>query len=201
MARSISCSTAVPIAATPFACWKRAIAPRLPAPIIPGPSPTTALINYVFPEGYDGTDKSKLGLAKPPRVASYRGFVFASMAPQGPTLAEHLGGAIRTLDQACENSPTGELELSAGFLHHRTMANWKFILENECDGYHPGFVHSSIFSVSDSAIGSLNLRGDTMWAPRCLYRLRRVGGELKMAYKKVALVNNNKAIYTISFLI
>ena len=114
-----------------------------------------ALMNYAFPDGYDGADKTKLGLAKPPRVASYRGFVFASMAPDGPTLIEHLGGAIRTLDQACENAPSGELDLCAGFLHHRTKANWKFILENECDGYHPGFVHSSIFSVSDSAIGSL----------------------------------------------
>src|SRR6185437_11193070 len=114
-----------------------------------------ALMNYAFPDGYDGADKTKLGLAKPPRVASYRGFVFASMAPDGPTLIEHLGGAIRTLDQACENAPSGELDLCAGFLHHRTKSNWKFILENECDGYHPGFVHSSIFSVSDSAIGSL----------------------------------------------
>ncbi|PZA11773.1 aromatic ring-hydroxylating dioxygenase subunit alpha [Rhodopseudomonas palustris] len=113
------------------------------------------LMNYAFPEGYAGTDKSGLGLAKVPRVASYRGFVFASMAQDGPSLEQHLGGARRTLDQACENSPTGELDLSAGFLRHRTRANWKFILENECDGYHPAFVHSSIFSVADSAIGSL----------------------------------------------
>jgi len=53
----------------------------------------------------------------------------------------------------------------------------------------------------NAQIFETNLRGDTMWAARCLYRLRRIGGELKMAYKKVALVNNNKAIYTISFLV
>jgi fatty-acyl-CoA synthase len=113
------------------------------------------LINYAFPEGYEGVDKSELGLGKVTRVASYRGFVFGSMAADGPTLEEHLGGAIRTLDQVCDNSPTGEIEINAGFLKHRTRANWKFILENECDGYHPAFVHSSIFSVSDSAIGDL----------------------------------------------
>lgn len=113
------------------------------------------LMNYAFPEGYEGTDKSKLGLSKVPRIAIYRGFVFGSMAQEGPTLEEHLGGAKRTIDQLCDNSPTGEIEISAGFLRHRTRANWKFILENECDGYHPGFVHSSIFSVADSAIGSL----------------------------------------------
>jgi 3-phenylpropionate/cinnamic acid dioxygenase small subunit len=53
----------------------------------------------------------------------------------------------------------------------------------------------------NSQIFETNLRGDTMWAARCVYRLRRVQGELQMAYKKVVLVNNNKPIYTISFLI
>jgi fatty-acyl-CoA synthase len=114
-----------------------------------------SLMNYAFPEGYAGTDKSKLGLSRVPRVESYRGFVFASMATEGPSLLDHLGGAKRTLDQVCDNSPTGELDLTAGFLRHKTRANWKFILENECDGYHPAFVHSSIFSVADSAIATL----------------------------------------------
>ena len=116
---------------------------------------TGELVNYAFPEGYKGTDKSGLGLAKVTRVASYRGFVFGSMAADGPSLEEHLAGAKRCIDQLCDNSPTGEIEITAGFLQHRTRANWKFILENECDGYHPAFVHSSIFSVSDSAIGDL----------------------------------------------
>lgn len=113
------------------------------------------LINYAFPTGYKNADKSQLGLGKVTRMASYRGFVFGSMAADGPSLEEHLAGARRTIDQLCENSPSGEIELSAGFLRHRTRANWKFILENECDGYHPAFVHSSIFSVADSAIGDL----------------------------------------------
>lgn len=116
---------------------------------------TGELINYAFPEGYKGTDKSELGLSKVTCVASYRGFVFGRMAAEGPSLEDHLAGAKRCIDQLCDNSPTGEIEITAGFLQHRTRANWKFILENECDGYHPAFVHSSIFSVSDSAIGDL----------------------------------------------
>jgi len=44
-------------------------------------------------------------------------------------------------------------------------------------------------------------RGDTVWAARNEYRLRRVNGALKMAYKKVALVNNDRAIPTLSFLV
>lgn len=113
------------------------------------------LMGYAFPDGYKEADKSSLGLGHVPRVAIYKGFVFGSMAKDGPTLEEHLGGAVRAIDQLCENSPEGEIEITAGFLHHRTKANWKFILENECDGYHPGFVHSSIFSVADSKIGEL----------------------------------------------
>ncbi|WP_082364154.1 aromatic-ring-hydroxylating dioxygenase subunit beta [Rhodopseudomonas sp. AAP120] len=53
----------------------------------------------------------------------------------------------------------------------------------------------------NSQIFETNLRGDTMWAARCCYRLRRQQGALKIVYKKVVLVNNNKPIYTISFLI
>src|SRR5690606_26867195 len=36
-----------------------------------------------------------------------------------------------------------------------TKANWKFMLENETDGYHPGFVHASIFQVTQSGIANL----------------------------------------------
>lgn len=46
-----------------------------------------------------------------------------------------------------------------------------------------------------------NMRGDTLWATRNIYRLRRIDGALRMARKKVVLVNNDKAIYTLSFLI
>src|SRR3546814_20366657 len=68
--------------------------------------------------------------------SSYRGFVFGSMATEGPTLEEHLGGAKAAIDQLCDNSPTGEVELTAGFLQHRTKANWKFLTENEIGRAH-----------------------------------------------------------------
>ena len=44
-------------------------------------------------------------------------------------------------------------------------------------------------------------RGKELWAGRYTYRLRMVEGELRMAYKKVALVDNARAIPTLSFLI
>jgi len=46
-----------------------------------------------------------------------------------------------------------------------------------------------------------NLRGETIWAARTGYVLRECGGAFKMARKKIDLVNNDKPLYTLSFLI
>jgi fatty-acyl-CoA synthase len=113
------------------------------------------LTAFAFPEGYEGQDMSRLGLGRVARMARYRGFVFGSFAADGPSLEQHLGGAAETIDRLCANSPEGEVEITAGFLQHRVKANWKFVAENETDGYHPAFVHSSIFSVAQSGIGAL----------------------------------------------
>ncbi len=90
-------------------------------------------------EGHDG-------LGKPAQVESYRGFVFANMSPGGPSLDEHLGeNGKEAIDRLCDLSPEGEIQLSAGWLKHYTRTNWKMVLENEVDGYHPLFVHRSLF--------------------------------------------------------
>lgn len=44
-------------------------------------------------------------------------------------------------------------------------------------------------------------RGTQLWAGRAEYRLRQVDGELRMAVKKVSLVDRERALYTLSFLI
>jgi 3-phenylpropionate/cinnamic acid dioxygenase small subunit len=44
-------------------------------------------------------------------------------------------------------------------------------------------------------------RRDIIWGTRCEYVLRRIDGALRMARKKVMLVNNAKALPTLSFLI
>jgi fatty-acyl-CoA synthase len=116
---------------------------------------TGELLGYPFSGGYGGKGRLDLALGRVPRVASHQGFVFGSFAPDGPTLLEHLGPAAGELDRLARLSPEGEVELTAGWLRHRTRANWKLLAENETDGYHPQFVHSSIFSVSGSPIGQL----------------------------------------------
>ncbi|MEV4144453.1 aromatic ring-hydroxylating dioxygenase subunit alpha [Amycolatopsis sp. NPDC049691] len=116
---------------------------------------TGELLGYPYNKGYGGKGKLELGMGRVPRVESYQGFVFGSFAEDGPTLTEHLGPAAGELDRLARLSPEGEVELSAGWLKHRTRANWKLLAENETDGYHPQFVHGSIFSVTGSPIGAL----------------------------------------------
>jgi fatty-acyl-CoA synthase len=113
------------------------------------------LLGYPYRNGYGGRNKLDLKMGALPRVESYRGFVFGSFAPDGPTLAEHLGPAAGEIDRLARLSPEGEVELTAGWLRHRTRANWKLLAENETDGYHPQFVHGSVFSVTGSPIGAL----------------------------------------------
>ena len=113
------------------------------------------LKGYPFPSGYEGVDRKDLGLGRVARVGVYKGFVFGSLAAEGITLEEHLGPAQGAIDALCLNSPEGEVEITAGFLKHKVRANWKFLVENETDGYHPSFVHASIFQVAQSGIGSL----------------------------------------------
>lgn len=113
------------------------------------------MLGYPYNQGYGGKGKLNLGLGSVPRVAQYQGFVFGSFAEEGPTLEEHLGAAAGELDRLAGLSPEGEVELTAGWLKHKTNANWKLLAENETDGYHPQFVHGSIFSVTGSPIGAL----------------------------------------------
>ena len=54
---------------------------------------------------------------------------------------------------------------------------------------------------SNALIFESHLRGDTLWAARNEYRLRRDGNALKMALKKVVLVNNQTALWSMAFLI
>lgn len=116
---------------------------------------TGELLGYPYNQGYGGKNKLELGLGVVPRVASYGGFVFGSFATEGPSLEEHLGGAAGEIDRLVNLSPEGKVSLDAGWLAHRTKANWKLLAENETDGYHPQFVHGSIFGVTGSPIGAL----------------------------------------------
>jgi phenylpropionate dioxygenase-like ring-hydroxylating dioxygenase large terminal subunit len=99
------------------------------------------LIGVPLPEGYAA--KPELGLAKVPRVESYRGFVFGSHATQGPGLADFLGGLASAFDNMLDRAPDGMVTRFGGALRLEYRGNWKMFMENAVDLLHPGFVHRS----------------------------------------------------------
>lgn len=113
------------------------------------------LLGRPYEDGFQNKAKEELGLKKVARVASYGGFVFGSFSEGGSSLHEHLGGAKEIIDRLLQNSPTGEVEVTTGFLKHKVRGNWKLLVENETDGYHPGFVHASVFQATESRINEL----------------------------------------------
>lgn len=100
-----------------------------------------SLVGVPLPEGYPS--KLDLGLARVPRVASYRGFVFGSHAAEGPSLPEFLGGLAGAFDNMVERAPAGTLSRFGGALRLEYRGNWKMFMENAVDLVHPGFVHRS----------------------------------------------------------
>jgi len=89
--------------------------------------------------------RASLGMVETPRVDSYGGFIFASLAPDGISLKEHLGGAMGAIDRVLDLSPTGKIDLSRGWMKHLHHANWKMVVENNVDGYHALFTHASVY--------------------------------------------------------
>lgn len=87
-----------------------------------------------------------LGMPRVPRCDSYRGFVFASLASEGPTLEHHLGGIRLKLDELIDGAPDGEVEFAGGCHKYRFDANWKLQIENADDMYHPPATHESTSS-------------------------------------------------------
>lgn len=80
------------------------------------------------------------------RVASYRGFVFASLAADVPPLEEHLGEARFFLDLIADQAPQG-LEVVPGNVSYTFNANWKYQFENGLDYYHFGATHASFVQI------------------------------------------------------
>jgi phenylpropionate dioxygenase-like ring-hydroxylating dioxygenase large terminal subunit len=83
------------------------------------------------------------GMPPLPRVAAYRGFVFASLAATGPGLLDFLGPAAVNLDNMVERAPDGALEIAGGCFQTLQRNNWKIYLENLHDGAHAMIVHQA----------------------------------------------------------
>lgn len=119
---------------------------------------TGALSEVTSPAGY-GPDfkKEEMGLTPVPRVDAYRGFIFASLKPQGESLAEFLGSAAAQFDMLIDSSPTSEIFVDAGQNKTEYLGNWKLV---GMDGYHPDYVHASVMAAwsrnSDAGMAALH---------------------------------------------
>jgi phenylpropionate dioxygenase-like ring-hydroxylating dioxygenase large terminal subunit len=99
-------------------------------------------LQHGYPSDFD-PGNPKTAMVEVPRVKSYRGFVFASEAADGPSLEDFLGHMTTSLDDMVDRAPDGEIEAAGGVFKHSYEANWKLYLENLCDAAHPIFTHRS----------------------------------------------------------
>ena len=77
------------------------------------------------------------------QVASYRGFVFATLSRNPAPLIEHLGPMTEVIDNLVDRAPDGEVEIASSSFTLEYRGNWKLHLENAADIFHPSFVHNS----------------------------------------------------------
>ncbi len=107
------------------------------------------------PDGYsEDFRREEMGLVKVPRIASYRGFIFASLTRDGISLAEHLGRAAAEIDLFVGLSEPDEVEVVSGTHKYAYEGNWKLAAENSMDGYHPAIVHASFIRMLAERRGS-----------------------------------------------
>lgn len=106
-----------------------------------------------IPYSEEPVDKEAMSLTRPPRVESYRGFIFASFNPDVPALTEHLSDVLPHIDRFVEHAGEHPLRVSPDANEVVYDANWKMQLENNVDGYHLSFTHQSLFGVLQRRMG------------------------------------------------
>jgi phenylpropionate dioxygenase-like ring-hydroxylating dioxygenase large terminal subunit len=96
--------------------------------------------------GDRGLPRDGLALLPAPRVALYDGLIFASLATEGPSLPDWLGGMRFFLDFYLRQSEAGA-EVR-GPQRWVVDANWKIAAENFCgDAYHTPHTHASVVEI------------------------------------------------------
>lgn len=102
-----------------------------------------------------GADYQRPTLQAPPRIDSYRGFVFISFDPDVVDLRTYLAGAAEYLDLICDQSLVG-MKIVEGTHEYSAKANWKLLVENSVDGYHAVSTHQRYFEMVMAARGKLD---------------------------------------------
>jgi salicylate 5-hydroxylase large subunit len=96
-------------------------------------------VNGGMPEGFDLKDH---GLTKL-RVETLHGLVFATFSEQTEALADYLGPDVMPwLDRIFKGSEEARKLTLLGYNRQRIPGNWKLMMENIKDPYHPGLLHT-----------------------------------------------------------
>lgn len=94
-------------------------------------------------QAYPEMNKHDIGLQPAPRVDSYKGLVFASLSPDGPSLENHLGEFTWYLDMHLDLADGG-VEVIGEPLSIEVDIDWKQRPEQGYgDNYHTAFTHQS----------------------------------------------------------
>jgi phenylpropionate dioxygenase-like ring-hydroxylating dioxygenase large terminal subunit len=99
-------------------------------------------LNNGYPDDFN-TRNPKTAMVQVPRVKSYRGFIFLSLASEGQSFEDFLGYMKTSLDDMVDRAPEEGLEVAGGVFKHTYNGNWKLYLENLCDAAHPWYTHRS----------------------------------------------------------
>lgn len=111
------------------------------------------MVSMPADEAY-GPDFPRPGLAAPPRVDTYRGFVFVSFNADVVPLEDYLADAAEYLDLIMDQSEVG-MRVVPGSHEYSVKANWKLLVENSYDGYHAVTAHQRYFQMVMAARGAI----------------------------------------------
>lgn len=133
----------------------------------------------------DDLNREEWGLSKAAKVESYKGFVFATMDPNAPSLEDYLGDVGRLgLSTVAAH---GDIIVVDGIQKNQMSCNWKFAVDNTYDWYHPPVTHSSALTSGyvgeiawdpDDHIVALGEYGHVISGPRITKEMREQSVEL-----------------------
>ena len=95
-----------------------------------------------FKEVYhEDLDRENWGLIRSAQVDTYKGFVFATMDAEAPSLSDYLNqSGCFAIDLLADQ---GNMLATPGIEKYVIDANWKFPMDNVADFYHGGLTHAS----------------------------------------------------------
>lgn len=106
-----------------------------------------ALLGVPLRKGYENTGfdqtEGAMGLKAVKAVHNYRGFIFCRLSDEGESFEDFFGESLSTIDNMCDRSPEGRVEIAGGVYRYMHNCNWKMLVDNQSDTCHPMVAHES----------------------------------------------------------